>query len=66
MLPNDGINPILDATVQATEEAIVSDAGGGDDDRADGRRVYALPHDRLRAALRTCNRLFGRYTSTKR
>ena len=58
MLPNDRINPIFEATVQATEEAIVNAMVAAETmTGADGIRVYALPHDRLRAALRKYNRL---------
>src|SRR6266487_2725307 len=58
MLPNERITPLFEATVQATEEAIVNamvaaEAMTG----SNGLRVYALPHDRLRAALRKYNRL---------
>jgi D-aminopeptidase len=61
MLPNDRINPLFEATVQATEEAIVNAMLAAETmTGADGMRVYALPHDRLRAALRKYNRLAGR------
>ncbi len=58
MLGLDGMNPIFDATVEATEEAIVNaliaaETMTGRDDR----RVIALPHDRLREVLRKYNRL---------
>ena len=58
MLPNDRINPIFEATVQATEEAIVNAMVAAETmTGADGIRVYALPHERLRAALGKYNRL---------
>ena len=58
MLPNDRINPIFQATVQATEEAIVNALLAAETmTGADGARVYALPEDRLLAALREYGRL---------
>ncbi len=60
MLPNDRINPIFEATVQATEEAIVNAMlAARTMTGADSVRAYALPHDRLRAVLRKYNRLAG-------
>ncbi len=58
MLPNARMNPLFYATVQATEEAIVNAMVAADTmTGANGIRVFALPHDRLRAALRKYNRL---------
>jgi L-aminopeptidase/D-esterase-like protein len=58
MLPNDRINPIFEATVQATEEAIINAMlAARTMTGADSVRSYALPHDRLRAVLRKYNRL---------
>ena len=58
MLPNDKINPIFHATVQATEEAILNALLAAETmTGADGARVYALPHDRLLAAMRKYGRL---------
>lgn len=58
MLPNARMNPLFSATVQATEEAIVNAMVAADTmTGANGVRVFALPHDRLRAALRKYNRL---------
>jgi L-aminopeptidase/D-esterase-like protein len=58
MLPNARINPIFTATVQATEEAIVNAMLAAETmTGADDARVYALPHDRLLAAMRKYNRL---------
>jgi D-aminopeptidase len=58
MLPNDRMDALFEATVQATEEAVVNAlvaaktmAG------ADGHTVEALPHDRLREVLKKYNRL---------
>ena len=58
MLANDDINPIFEATVQATEEAIVNAlvAAEGMTGR-DGHQVPALPHDELRQVLEKYRRL---------
>jgi L-aminopeptidase/D-esterase-like protein len=61
MLPNDRINPIFEATVQATEEAIINAMlAARTMTGADSVRSYALPHDRLQAVLRKYNRLTAR------
>ena len=53
MLPNDRINPIFGATVEATEEAIVNAMLAAETmTGADDLRVHALPHDRLREVMR--------------
>ena len=58
MLPNERISPLFEATIQATEEAIVNAMVAAETMTGiNGMRVYALPHDRLRAALRKYNRL---------
>ena len=58
MLPNDRINPVFEATVQATEEAIINAMLAAETmTGADSIRSYALPHDRLVAALRKYHRL---------
>jgi L-aminopeptidase/D-esterase-like protein len=60
MMANDAINPIFEATVQATEEAIVNAMVAAETmTGADGVTTYALPHDRLREALRKYGRLAG-------
>ena len=60
MLPNERISPLFEATIQATEEAIVNAMVAAQTmTGANGLRVYALPHERLRAALRKYNRLAG-------
>jgi len=49
MLPNDNLNPIFEAAVQATEEAIINAMVGAETmSGVDGHTVTALPHDRLR------------------
>jgi len=58
MLPNDRINPLFAATVQATEEAIINAMVAAETmTGVNGNTVYAIPHDRLREALRKYNRL---------
>jgi L-aminopeptidase/D-esterase-like protein len=58
MIPNDRINPLFYATVQATEEAILNALLAADTmTGADGLRVFALPHDRLMAAMRKYGRV---------
>jgi D-aminopeptidase len=58
MLPNDRINPLFYATVQATEEAILNALLAAETmTGTDGYRVYALPQDRLLAAMRKYGRL---------
>jgi L-aminopeptidase/D-esterase-like protein len=58
MVPNDSINPLFAATIQATEEAILNALLAADTMTGiDGVRVTALPHDRLLAAMRKYGRL---------
>jgi D-aminopeptidase len=58
MLPNDRINPIFIATVQATEEAVINAMIAADTmTGVDGHTVTALPHAALREALRKYGRL---------
>ncbi len=58
MLPNDRMNPLFEATVQATEEAIINALVAAETmTGSDNHKVIALPHDRLRAVLKKYNRL---------
>ena len=58
MLPNDSLNPIFLATVQATEEAVVNAMVAAETMTGiDNHKVVALPHDRLREVLKKYNRL---------
>jgi D-aminopeptidase len=58
MLPNEKIEPIFAATVQATEEAIINAMVAAETMTGiENHKVIALPHDRLRAALKKYNRL---------
>ncbi|OFX06179.1 MAG: aminopeptidase [Alphaproteobacteria bacterium RIFCSPHIGHO2_12_FULL_63_12] len=57
-VPNDAMGPIFLAAVEATEEAIVNALVAAKTmTGADGYVVHALPHDRLRAALKKHGRL---------
>jgi len=58
MLPNARMNPIFQATVEATEEAILNALLAAETmTGANGVRVYALPHDRLLEAMRKHGRI---------
>jgi L-aminopeptidase/D-esterase-like protein len=58
MLRDERIDPIYEATVQATEEAIINALLAAKTmTGADDLRVPALPHEQLRAALRKYGRL---------
>ncbi len=58
MLPNEGMNGLFAATVQAVEESIVNAlVAGVTMEGRDGHRVEAIPHERLRETLRRYGRL---------
>lgn len=58
MLPNDRIDPLFKATIDATEEAVVNAMLAAETmTGADGIRVFGLPGDRLVAALKKYNRM---------
>jgi len=58
MLPNDQIDPLFLATVQATEEAVINAMIAAETMTGiNNRTVIALPHDRLREVLMKYNRL---------
>jgi D-aminopeptidase len=57
MLPNERLNALFEATVQATEEAIINALVAAETMTGrDNHRVLALPHDRLREVLKKYNR----------
>jgi D-aminopeptidase len=57
MLSNDEINPIFEATVQATEEAIINAMLAAETTTGiKGRTVYALPHEELMAVMKQYGR----------
>src|ERR1700751_1920308 len=58
MVPNDSLEPIFRATVQATEEAVINAMVAAETMTGrNGYTVIALPHDRLHDALRKHDRL---------
>lgn len=58
MLPNEKINPLFNATVAATEEAIVNALIAAETmEGINGNKVYAIPHDRLTALLKKYGRI---------
>ncbi len=58
MLANDDMNPIFNATVEATEEAIINAMIGAETMTGfQGHRIAALPHAAVRDALRKYNRI---------
>jgi D-aminopeptidase len=57
MLPNEQMNPLFDATVQATEEAIINAMVAAETMIGrDDHKVIALPHDKLKEVLKKYNR----------
>jgi D-aminopeptidase len=58
MLPNDRMNPLFDATVEATEEAILNALlAARTMEGRDNHKAIALPHDRLKEVLKKYERL---------
>src|SRR6202162_5755027 len=58
MIPNDRLDPLFAATVQATEEAVINAMVAAETMTGiENHKVIALPHDRLRAVLKKYNRL---------
>ena len=58
MYPNDQLNPVFAATVEATEEAIINAMVAAKTMTGiENHKVSALPHDQLRAVLKKYNRL---------
>ena len=63
MLPNDGIDPLFEATVEATEEAIVNALVAAEPMTGQGgHHVPALPHVELQKLLREHGRLDPKVT----
>ena len=58
MLPNERIDPLFQATIEATEEAVVNAMLAAQTmTGADGIRVFGLPGDRVVAAMKKYNRM---------
>ncbi len=58
MMPNDQLDPLFLATVQATEEAVINAMVAAEDMKGiNNHFVPALPHDKLREVLKKYNRL---------
>ena len=58
MLPNDALDPLFEATVQATEEAILNALTGAETMMGvNGNTVHALPVERMRGVLKRYGRL---------
>ncbi|HYC73000.1 MAG TPA: P1 family peptidase [Opitutaceae bacterium] len=58
LLAPDDLDPLFEATVQATEEAIINALVAAETMTGrDGHRVVGLPHERLREILTSYNRL---------
>ncbi len=58
MLGNASLGPLFEATVEATEEAVVNAMVAAETmSGVNGNTVYAIPHQRLREVLRKYNRL---------
>ena len=58
MLPNDQLNPVFLATVQATEEAVINAMVAAETMKGiNDHEVIALPHERLREVLQKYGRL---------
>ncbi|MGC1484011.1 MAG: P1 family peptidase [Candidatus Acidiferrum sp.] len=58
MLPNDLLEQVFAATIQATEEAVINAMVAAETMTGiEDHKVMALPHDKLRAVLKKYNRL---------
>jgi L-aminopeptidase/D-esterase-like protein len=58
MFPNGRLDPIFEATVQATEEAIINALVAAETITGrDDHQVIALPHDSVREVMRKYGRL---------
>ncbi len=61
MLPNDRMDPLFEAVVQATEESVINALIAGETMVGrDDNKVLGLPHDRVREILKKHNRLVER------
>jgi D-aminopeptidase len=57
MVPNDKLDPLFEATILATEEAIINAMVAAETMAGiDGHKVYSVPHSRLKAVMKKYNR----------
>lgn len=57
MMPNDAMDPVFDATVQAVEEAIINALVAAETMTGrDGNRMVGIPHDMLRTVIQKYRR----------
>jgi len=67
IFPNDLLDPVFAATVQATEEAVINAMVAAETMTGiENHKVIALPHDRLREVLKKYNRLAQRVSTPVR
>lgn len=60
MLPNERLNPMFEACIQAVEESVINALVAAETMTGiDGRTVMAIPHDRLRQVIRKYSRLMN-------
>ena len=57
LLHNDAVSPLFLAAIEATEEAIINSLLAAETVTANGRKIEALPPDKLKAILRKYNRI---------
>jgi D-aminopeptidase len=60
MLPNEQMDPLINATIQAVEESILNALAAGETMTGiNGNKVYGLPHERLKDVMKKYNRYDG-------
>ncbi|RYU95435.1 DmpA family aminopeptidase [Emticicia agri] len=58
VLPKWQLDPVFEATVQATEEAIINALVAAEDmEGINGNKYFSIPHDRLKTIMKKYNRL---------
>ncbi|WP_259016410.1 DmpA family aminopeptidase [Emticicia fluvialis] len=58
VIPKGHLDPLFKATVEATEEAIINALIAAEDmEGINGNKYFAIPHDKLKAAMKKFNRL---------
>jgi D-aminopeptidase len=56
VIPTDGVSPLFEAVLEATEEAVDNSLLRASDVTANGRTIRALPIDQLKAMLKKYGR----------